>query len=154
MSAKKKKVLKTREIELSKETWSATGECDLTTEEGRMFLLTALYYPRRPSGDLEHGDCGNYGLFGAECKIPRENWEEYNMIRIRDLSLTPNDDLNRLVRLVSKHLNIKEHEITQLHIRKKSIDARKKQELHFVYAIDVALPEKEEQRISSCLPGG
>ena len=46
------------------------------------------------------------------------------MIRIRDLSLTPQDTLNRLVQMAAKHLRIREHEIVHLHIRKKSVDAR------------------------------
>ena len=55
------------------------------------------------------------------------------MIRIKDLSLSPDDDLNRLVQLSAKQLRLKEHEILQLHIRKKSIDARKKQDIRIIY---------------------
>lgn len=67
------------------------------------------------------------------------------MIRIKDLSLTPYDDLNRLVRLVSKHLNIKEHEIQQLHIRKKSIDARKKHDVRIIYTVDAEIKGREDK---------
>ena len=59
------------------------------------------------------------------------------MLRIRDLSLTPNDSLNRLVQLSAKHLRIHEHEIVHLHIRKKYIDARKKQDIRIMYTVDV-----------------
>lgn len=72
------------------------------------------------------------------------------MIRIRDLSLTPNDDLNRLVQLATKHLQIKEHEIKQLHIRKKSIDARKKQDIRILYTIDVEIKGREDKLLKRC----
>ena len=67
------------------------------------------------------------------------------MIRIRDLSLTPDDNLNRLVQLTVKHLQIKEHEIKQLHIRKKSVDARKKQDVRIIYTIDVEIKGREDK---------
>ena len=67
------------------------------------------------------------------------------MIRIRDLSLTPDDSLNRLVHLVTKHLNIKDHEIKQLHIRKKSVDARKKHDVRMIYTVDVEIKGREDK---------
>lgn len=67
------------------------------------------------------------------------------MIRIRDLSLTPDDDLNRLIQLATKHLQIKEHEIKQLHIRKKSVDARKKHDVRIIYTIDVEIKGREDK---------
>ena len=67
------------------------------------------------------------------------------MIRIRDLSLTPNDDLNRLIQLAAKHLRIREHEIVHLHIRKKSVDARKKQDIRILYTVDVEVKEREDK---------
>lgn len=67
------------------------------------------------------------------------------MIRIRDLSLTPYDDLNRLVQLTAKHLGIKDHEIKHLHIRKKSIDARKKHDVRIIYTVDVEIKGREDK---------
>ncbi len=67
------------------------------------------------------------------------------MIRIRDLSLSPDDSLNRLVQLAAKTLRLQEHEIGQLHIYKKSIDARKKQDIRINYTVDVQTKEKEEK---------
>jgi len=67
------------------------------------------------------------------------------MIRIRDLSLTPDDHLGRLVQLTSRHLNIKEHEIVQLHIRKKSVDARKKHDVRIIYTVDVEVKGREDK---------
>ena len=67
------------------------------------------------------------------------------MIRIRDLSLTPNETLNRLVQLAAKHLRIREHEIVHLHIRKKSVDARKKTDIRIMYTVDVEVKEREDK---------
>lgn len=67
------------------------------------------------------------------------------MIRIRDLSLTPEDDLNRLVQLAAKHLRIRENEIVHLHIRKKSIDARKKNDVRIIYTVDAEVKEREDK---------
>lgn len=67
------------------------------------------------------------------------------MIRIKDLTLSPDDNLNRLVQLAAKQLRLKEHEIVQLHIRKKSVDARKKQDIRIIYTVDVAIREREDR---------
>lgn len=67
------------------------------------------------------------------------------MIRIRDLSLSPDDSLNRLVQLAARTLRLQEHEIGQLHIYKKSIDARKKHDIRINYTVDVQTREKEEK---------
>jgi len=72
------------------------------------------------------------------------------MIRIRDLSLTPSDDLNRLIQLTTKHLQIKDHEIKQLHIRKKSVDARKKHDVRIIYTIDVEIKGREDKLLKRC----
>lgn len=79
----KKKVLMSRAVDLSADQWKPLGECTVRAEGNRMFLRAALHYPRRPHGDLEHGDCGNFGVFGAECSVNRENWEAYNRISFR-----------------------------------------------------------------------
>ena len=68
------------------------------------------------------------------------------MIRIPQLKLQIHHTDEELKLAVKKELRLS-HENFTYTIKKRSIDARKKQELHFVYAIDVALPDKEEQRI-------
>ena len=70
----KKRILESRKIDLSPGLWKPIGECGVTAKGGLMRLETALYYPRRPHGDLELGDCSNYGVYGAECAVGRENW--------------------------------------------------------------------------------
>lgn len=67
------------------------------------------------------------------------------MIRIRDLSLSPGESLGRLVQLACKYLQVKEHEIGQLHIRKKSVDARKKHDIRIIYTIDVEVRGREDK---------
>lgn len=68
------------------------------------------------------------------------------MIRIPQLKLHIHHTESELKQTVKKELRLS-HDNFEYIIKKRSIDARKKQELHFVYAIDVVLPEKEEQRI-------
>ncbi len=70
------------------------------------------------------------------------------MIRIRDLSLHPNENLNQLVRLAAKHLRIREQEIVRLHIRKKSVDARKKNDIRIIYTVDVETEEQESKLLN------
>ena len=67
------------------------------------------------------------------------------MIRIHDLSLSPNDSFNRLVQLSARHLRISEKEISHLQICKKSIDARKKQDVRIIYTVDVETKTPEEK---------
>ena len=68
------------------------------------------------------------------------------MIRIPQLKLQIHHTEAELKSAIKKELRLS-HDNFTYNIKKRSIDARKKQELHFVYAIDVVLNEKEEQRI-------
>jgi len=68
------------------------------------------------------------------------------MLRIPQLKLQIHHSEAELKQAVKKELRLTHDNFTYF-IRKRSIDARKKQELHFVYAIDVSLNEKEEARI-------
>lgn len=68
------------------------------------------------------------------------------MLRIPQLKLPIHHSEADLRKAIQKELRLSEDVFTYV-IKKRSIDARKKQELHFVYAIDVALSEKEEQRL-------
>lgn len=75
-----KPVLESRSLSPEAAHWAAVGECDVSEKEKRIVIAAPLYHPRRPRGDLELGDCSNYGLFGADCAIAGENWERYNRI--------------------------------------------------------------------------
>ena len=55
------------------------------------------------------------------------------MIRIRDLSLPPDGDMARLVQAAARQLRISPNEIKQLDLKKKSVDARKKNDVRIIY---------------------
>lgn len=61
------------------------------------------------------------------------------MIRIAQLKLEPNHSDKDLLTKIAKTLHISEKEILQYHIRKQSLDARKKPDLKYVYTIDVSV---------------
>lgn len=67
--------------------WSAVGDGEfshsfVSTPEGGKGISFFAESPceQRPMGRLEEGDCSNYGQFGIELKIARENWEDYNQL--------------------------------------------------------------------------
>jgi len=65
------------------------------------------------------------------------------MIRIRDLILPPEHDKNDLLYHAAQALRVKPSEIATLEIFRRSLDARKKPELHWVYTVDVTLHSGE-----------
>lgn len=75
-----KEVLDQRILRLAPEAWTAVGECTVEGDGASIRVGAPLYYPRRPRGDLELGDCSNYGEFGANFNVPGENWEAYNRL--------------------------------------------------------------------------
>ena len=60
------------------------------------------------------------------------------MIRLNQLKILPGQE-EKLSSYVAKALSVREDEIIQLNIVKKSLDARKKPELFWIYTIDVEL---------------
>ena len=66
------------------------------------------------------------------------------MIRIGQLKLEPNHTERDLILKIAKTLHIQEKEILQYVIRKKSLDARKKPDLKYVYTIDVSLQNERQ----------
>lgn len=65
------------------------------------------------------------------------------MIRIRDLTLAPGQDFGQLLTQASKLLRVKELEIGRILVRKKSVDARKKDDIKLVYTVDVTVHQDE-----------
>lgn len=59
------------------------------------------------------------------------------MIRVADIKLTLDQDETLLKKEIAKKLHIPEESVYSYKIFKKSVDARKKDEIHFVYTIDV-----------------
>ncbi len=62
------------------------------------------------------------------------------MIRVRDLKLPLNGDMEQLKKRAARVLNIRPGDIEQMHIARQSIDARNKAEVHYVYTVDVTVP--------------
>ena len=67
------------------------------------------------------------------------------MIRIRDLSLPPDGDMARLVQAAARQLRISPSEIKQLDLKKKSVDARKKNDVRIIYTVDVVVKGREDK---------
>lgn len=65
------------------------------------------------------------------------------MIRISELKLQLDSDENELRNLAAKALRCRPERITQLQIAKKAIDSRKKDNIFFVYNVDVNLDADE-----------
>ncbi len=69
------------------------------------------------------------------------------MIRIRDIILPPEHDKNTLCYCAAQVLKVRSSDITTLQIYKRSLDARKKPELSWVYTVDVTLRKGERQLV-------
>ncbi len=72
------------------------------------------------------------------------------MIAISNLKLRPGEPENRLAALAAKALRIDESRITALTIRKKSLDARKKEDLKWIYTVAVQIQGNEEKLLARC----
>lgn len=59
------------------------------------------------------------------------------MILIRNLSLSPDAPESELLARAAELLRVSPEDILSLHIRKKALDARKREQLHFVYNVGV-----------------
>lgn len=68
------------------------------------------------------------------------------MLRIPQLKLHIYHTEDELRNAIGKELHLCTT-MFDYRIRKRSLDARKKQELHYVYSVDVIVPEKEEKKI-------
>ncbi len=75
------------------------------------------------------------------------------MIRINEIKLALDEEESLLKQKVSKILKINGKYIKSLTIFKKSVDARKKDDVHFTYSVDVTLSLDEAQIISKCKSG-
>ena len=64
------------------------------------------------------------------------------MIRISQLKLQPNHTEKDLLQKLARTLRIAERDICSYEVKKQSIDARKKQELKYVYTVDVTVPNE------------
>ncbi len=72
------------------------------------------------------------------------------MIRINEINLSLDEDEALLKAKAAKILKINEKYIKTLTIYKKSVDARKKDNVHFTYSVDVTIALDENQIVSKC----
>ena len=68
------------------------------------------------------------------------------MIRLRDIPMMPEHNAHQLLFEAAKMLHISNSKIRQIRIVRRSVDARKKPEVRYIYTIDVAV-EGNENRI-------
>ena len=71
------------------------------------------------------------------------------MILVRSLRLEPGEDPALLAGRAAKKLGVGEHEITKTRLVRRSLDARRKDDIHYVCSLAVSLGEKKEARILS-----
>ena len=64
------------------------------------------------------------------------------MLRITGVALRPGQDESLLPRLAEKKARLRTGEILAFTIVKKSVDARKKEDVHMVYALDVEVRDE------------
>lgn len=72
------------------------------------------------------------------------------MIRINEIKLSLDEDENLLKAKSAKILKINEKYIKNFSIYKKSVDARKKDDVHFTYSVDIEITLDENQIIAKC----
>ncbi len=72
------------------------------------------------------------------------------MILISGLKLPPGADEGRLRALAAKALRIPTEAVTSLNIRKKSLDARKKTDIHSVYTVCISVRGDEAKLCARC----
>lgn len=72
------------------------------------------------------------------------------MLRIRDMIVPVAHDVSILYYLAAKQLRLPSNELSGLIIRKKSLDARKKDDLHYIYTVDVATRHSENRVLRQC----
>ncbi len=72
------------------------------------------------------------------------------MIRINEIRLSLDEEESLLKQKAAKTLKINEKYIDSYTIYKKSVDARKKDDVHFTYSLDVTITLDEEQITAKC----
>ena len=68
------------------------------------------------------------------------------MIRLRQIDVNIEVSDCNLKKICAKKLHVLEEQISEINIVKKSIDARKKQDIYYCYEVDVKLREDKEER--------
>ena len=95
------------------------------------------------------GDCGSVGLVLGRLAgqlLPGGN----AMLRIRDLILPETHDVSELYYHAAQAQHVRASDIAALHIFRRSLDARKKPDLRWVYTVDVTLRSGEGAVLRRC----
>lgn len=74
------------------------------------------------------------------------------MIRIHEIKLGLDEDEKLLKSKAARLLNINEKHIKTISIYKKSVDARRKNDVHFTYSVDITTDINEKQITEKCKP--
>ncbi len=73
------------------------------------------------------------------------------MIRIRELSIPAREDGRAAVlKAVARELGVREREIVDVKIRRRSVDARRKSDVRLIYTVDAALSGGESEVLRRC----
>ena len=73
------------------------------------------------------------------------------MIRIGNLPLEPGEDWERLRQKAARALGLRPGQLGELAVVRQSIDARRKDQVHYVYTVELSLPH--EERLVRAAPG-
>ena len=74
-------------------------------------------------------------------------------LRIANIPLSLDEEESSLRPNAARMLQIEPESISEFKIIRKSLDARKKNRIHFVYTVDLSLPPEEEEKILRNPPG-
>ncbi len=80
--------------------------------------------------------------------MDRNHRQESKAIRVEHVQVPLEDGLPDLKKAAAAALNISSNEIRTVKIVRRSLDARRKNRIHFVYTLDVELPEQILRRIN------
>ena len=72
------------------------------------------------------------------------------MLRIRDIAMGPEQDVTALLFEAAKILRVSASEIQSVSLVRRSVDARKKPDVKFIYTIDVTLKSGEGKILKKC----
>ena len=72
------------------------------------------------------------------------------MLRIRDIAMGPEQDVTALLFEAAKLLRLPASEIKSLSLVRRSVDARKKPDVKFIYTVDLTLKSGEARALKKC----
>ena len=65
------------------------------------------------------------------------------MIRVSNIPLPPEGDMEQLKKRAARELGLRPGQLGRVELLRQSIDARKKNDVHYVYTVGVSLPDEE-----------